>query len=232
MPYKRKAYGGLARPSKYQRTAPTRVTYKSVPRLIQKTGSYNKTEEIKFHDVATGSTTLSTTGTDYVGSMVGIAQAITESGRLGRKISLKSIHIRGQLLLASNATMTSAFDRARILVVLDYQSNGATIGTSQVLQTTDIDSFRNLENNSRFKVLMDETYVINASAAAGNGTTNATASSVINFEFHKKLKDIPIEYSGATAAISELRSNNIVIIGISEAGRVALKTHYRTRFVG
>ncbi len=130
--------------------------------------------------------------------------------------------------LPEASTTASSTDTIRIVMFLDKQCNGATAGATEILETSDFQSFNNLANKSRFRTLMDRTYVLNASIA-GNGTANESAQFGVHDSFFKKV-NIPIEFDSTAGAITEIRSNNIGVMIMSQFGLVAFDSKIRLRF--
>lgn len=167
--------------------------------------------EVKFLDTSIAD--VSTTQAGVIlnsGSINVIPQGVTESERVGRKCVVRSIHIKGKVRLGVTATSSEACNLYRIIVYQDKQCNKATAAITDLLQTADILSFRNLENSGRFNFLYDKTRAINASAGAGNGTTNTFAETFHYFSFNKKC-NIPLEFTNtaSTGAIGTITSNNL-----------------------
>ncbi len=200
-------------------------------------GRYSGTRaELKFHDIDVDEAAADWSGgkIQNAGSICLIGQGITESTRIGRKCILKSIMWRGTLNMALLAAATLRADEiVRVLVYQDTQANGATAAVTDILEAADAHSFNNLANKGRFRTLMDKRYAIRPSASAGDGATNDTAAAKTAVSFFKRC-NIPLEFSGVAnpAAITEMRSNNIGILLISEsnAGSIALNSKVRLRF--
>ncbi len=195
--------------------------------------------ELKFHDID-----WDEAGADFsagvisnTSSLVLIGQGVTESTRIGRKCVIRSIGWRGNLKGATVATASAPpAHSVRLLVVQDTQANGAAptvSGTGGLFESADYQSFNNLVNKGRFKVLYDKVHAMNWGAGAGDGTTNDFAPFNRNFTFFKKC-EIPIEYSGVASpsVITELRTNNIygVMISSSSGTDVSLDSKFRFRF--
>ena len=198
-------------------------------------GRFNSGGELKFHDVAVDDAVIAT-GANVIaaGSVNLIAQGVTESTRVGRKCVIRSINWRGRLILPAASATNSAHDTVRVIMVLDKQANGATIVNTDLLEDAGTAaiayrSFNNLANKSRFVVLYDKTFSLNATAAAGDGTTNTSFESSRMFSFYKKCS-IPIEFSSTTGALTEIRSNNITVLYCSENGVAGVESTVRLRF--
>lgn len=188
-------------------------------------------KETKFLDTSIGDTATTVTGVILnSGTINVIPQGVTESSRVGRKCTLTSIHIKGKVRLGVTATSSEACNLYRIIVYQDKQANGATAAVSDILETTDILSFRNLENTGRFVIHYDETKAINANAGAGNGTTNTFSETMHFFRFNKKC-NIPLEFdnSASTGAIGTIRSNNLGMLILCQDAAVAPVCQFEVR---
>ncbi len=192
--------------------------------------SKSKSLELKFHDLDVDDAAIAAGATIAQASCNIIAQGMTESTRIGRKCTIKSINWRMEVNLASNASLNNS-DIVRVILFLDRQCNGAAPATTDLLEAADYQSFNNLANKSRFFTLMDRTYSVNPSGASGDGTTDATVSTVIADTFFKKV-DLPIEYdnSASTRVITTQTSNNIVVMTLSRSGKAAFSSKMRLRF--
>ncbi len=194
-------------------------------------------QELKFHDIdmdlAAADYSLGIIGnTD---SVVKIGQGLTESTRIGRKCVIRAIGWRGLIqldaLTGSGATGGSVL---RLMLVQDTQCNGAAptpSGIGGVLETADWRSFNNLSNKGRYKILYDHFFDMNIMGAAGDGTTNDYVNHRTSFSFFKKCA-IPLEFSGVAnpAAITELRTNNIFPLIITNNGSAFTQVMSKFRF--
>ncbi len=192
-------------------------------------GRFGVGGEMKFHDLAVDDTAIATGGTIASLSLNLIAQGTTESERIGRKCTIRSVNIRFEVRLPTQTAGASASDVARIIVYQDKQANGATAAVLDILKTADYQSFNQLSNKSRFRTLMDRTYDVNSLAGGGDGTTEDYGQTIISDTLFKKV-NIPIEFNGATGAITEVKSNNIGILTISRTGNAAFASNVRLRF--
>ncbi len=192
----------------------------------------DKGPELKFHDLDIDDAVVAAAGSIAEDSCVTIAQDTTESTRVGRKCTIRSINWRFAVSLpATAAAGTGGTDEVRVILYLDKQCNGATAAVTDVLESADFQSFNNLANKSRFRVLMDRAYVMKPPAAAGDGTTNDFNADLMTDAFFKKVA-IPIEYdnTATTGAITTVRSNNIGVITISRGGLAGFESKMRLRF--
>ncbi len=219
-----------------RRAHQARATRRGTPRpgyerLVGYYGRFTRgaTTELKFHDLDIDDAVIATGGVIAEDSCNGIAQGVTESQRIGRKCTIKSIGWRFKLNLPSDTGFSTSGDIVRVILYLDRQCNGATATTLGILETADFQSFNNLANKNRFLTLMDRTYSLNSTAAAGNGTTNITTTWIMNDSFYKKC-NIPVEFDSTTGAITEVRSNNIGVLLVCEDGEAGFTSKMRLRF--
>ncbi len=213
---------------------PPRKIVKVVPGFTRKVGYYGRygprvsNPELKFHDLDINDAAIASGGTISQVSCNIIAQGVTESQRIGRKCTIKQILWRYELLLGAGTTSNSS-DIARIVLYQDKQTNGATAAVTDILETADFQSFNNLANSSRFKILLDKAYAMNGVGLAGDGTTIDSPSHITRGTFFKKC-NIPIEYNSTTGAIGEQRTNNIGLLLLSRSGLIAFSSKMRLRF--
>lgn len=193
--------------------------------------------ELKFHDIDWDQAAADWTAgkISNTSSLILIGQGVTESTRIGRKAVIRSIGWRGQLELIAQSTVGLP-NSVRVMLIQDKQCNGAAplvATTAGVLASANYQSFNNLANKGRFKVLMDKTYAMNVIGSAGDGTSNDAAAVERNFTFFKKC-NIPIEYSGTAspAVITEVRTNNIfgLLIAGDAGANIKLDSKFRFRF--
>lgn len=179
-------------------------------------GSGTRRPEMKFFDTIQAAEALDTTGEIVDPSFCLIAQGADEDERIGRKIVVKSIHLKGVVRLPGNTTAGGGASRVRVLLYWDKQCNGATAAILDIIETGSVNSFRNLGNKDRFVLLWDKTFTLNHQ----QGPSTAGGDTRRHIAYNKKV-DIPIEYSGATNAITEIRSNNLGLAAIMDNGNAA-----------
>lgn len=218
-------------------------------RKRRRTNGYGRVEK-KFYDITADEPTIATGG-QFVdvasagpsilsNTLVDIPQGTGESERIGRKCTITALRARLNFeFLVATSTSTgqanSAHDTIRLMIIWDKQCNGTQAVNLDVLETNDYNSYRNLSNIKRFHMLHDRIYVWNTTAvAAGDGTTNDSERVVRDYQVkvNKKLF-IPIEYDGTTGALTEIKSNNILILIMSKhGGRMRLAdSKIRLRFL-
>lgn len=191
--------------------------------------------ETKFLDSAISGIEIPTTFATAVldptaNSLCAIAQGDGESNRDGRQVTLKSLHVKGNIKHLGTDGST-----VRILIVQDTQTNGAQMnGKDLILDTTDTSArpfgFRNLEKVSRFKVLYDQTFSMNQTPLY-NGTT-ILGSSTRFFKTNITLPAVKVNYKATTASVSSITDNSFHILAVSSDVNDALEYNCRVRFMG
>ncbi len=233
--YKRKRNGGygptvtvpLMRVAKRRRAV-------VVPGVTRKAGFYGRyagrSAELKFFDTVKAATSMSATGTISDPSLNLITQATTESARIGRKCTVKSLHMRGELISPTSTTEAAGGQKARVIIYLDKQANGATAAASDILEATvSVNQFRNLSNSGRFNILYDRTFNMSFRAGGGNGTASDLFEWMQPWSFNKAL-NVPLEIDNTDGAITGIRSNNIGVMTVSSTGTTTFGYTARVRF--
>lgn len=191
----------------------------------------DKPGELKFFDVDVNDGVVSNTGTVF-DSVCKIAQGVTEVQRVGRKCTLKTIQFRWRVILPAldNVPAPLPADAVRFIVFLDKQCNGAIAGVTQILHTANYKAFYNLVNQGRFKILHDQMTTMNYGGLASEAAGQLTALVVQKDFYWEKAVNIPLEFDGATGALTEIRSNNIGVLLISTQGTLNFESKVRLRF--
>jgi len=166
--------------------------------------------ETKYFDAQRTSTVISE-GTDWTGSevdpgtlmtLVCPTQGAQINQRIGRKISLKKLRIRGVITPTVRSDQADVLPPAayRIIVFQDMQTNGAQAQGEDVMKTplsattqAAFSSFMSLANLGRFKILKDKIYregnavAFNDAAATGSVINGGQIPFKINLAFKKPI---------------------------------------------
>ncbi len=188
-------------------------------------------KEYKFFDTTLTSTDFVSTGQIF-DSVCKIAQGTGESQRIGRKLIIRSIEYRWLLQLKQfdAAAVPGNPDSCRLIFYLDKQCNGAVATTLDILRTAALQSNSELENQMRFEIIYDKIFNFNYGGIASDGAGVVSASAVLrNYKWSKKLY-VPVTYSGVGGALTDLRSNNIGFLVISNNQRITINGQCRIRF--
>lgn len=143
--------------------------------------------------------------------------------RNGRKVYMKSVHIRG---VVTNA-VTSQQDVARIMVVYDSQPSGATPTLAQLLsdstaaQATSGLSHINLANRERFKILRDHQIMLPSVTNTAGVLTNGPVvldpiRNTLNYETFIPLKGLETVYNNVNGGtIADIASGALFVLLVS-----------------
>jgi len=141
---------------------PPRRTYRNSVVPLASRGYAPNASEKKVFDLAVGAYAANTTG-----SVTPIALPVTGAdftNRIGRKIVIKNIYIRGMINMEGAQTVTSptlaTANLTRLMLVWDTQPNGAIATIGQIINITTgpgicPQQHLNLDNRDGFKVLSD-----------------------------------------------------------------------------
>lgn len=187
------------------------------------------TVEYKFFDQDIDDALVAGAGT--VTALLAIAQGVTESTHVGRKLVVKHVGWKGTAVLPENSGASAwESDTLRLMLIIDKQCNGALPAVTDVLESADFQSFNNLANKGRFRVLCDKVIDLSHTAAVSHtASTGLGFETRVSFDVYKKL-NLPVEYNSTTGAVTEIRSNNLILLVISERGLVKLDGKMRIRF--
>ncbi len=196
---------------------------------------------ITFPDRANIPTVLTGTAT---GTFITLVQGTGEDERIGRKYIIKSFWWKIALESTTAGPSTDfaviqkdASDVYRIILYVDKQTNAAAAAGVDLLEGSATDSylaFRELVNKGRFVVLKDITRVLTSTVQATHtgSTFSYTTPRKKSFLTIYWRGNIPIEANSTTAAITNLRTNNICAMIMSENGNIKMESRYRIRYIG
>lgn len=196
------------------------------PFIDSRSNVYARKGQLKWYDITGGPTAFTTTN-QIQNLFVGIVQGTTASTRIANRIIVKSIS--GRIILqmdSANANAPGAF-QYRVAFVQDKQCNGAIPAATDVFTQDDSTSPQNLVNTpNRFRILKKFEGVIPALPGWGTGTF--TLNNYRELKVNIKC-DIPIEYSGVTGTITDVRTNNVFMI--FAANQVVNGSHMSTFYL-
>lgn len=173
-------------------------------RMVQlKTGA-GQTEWKWFDD--TMSSTASIVNGTVIDSICKIPQGTNVSERIGNKITVKSISLRGYSYLDQQTTQLSN-GLVRIILFIDKQSVGYTASVSDVLAVTDFISHVNLHNSDRFIILKDKVFDIELQTC----TTASTEATWKPWQIYTKV-NVDVDYAGSAAAIPTVNNIGVLLI--------------------
>ncbi len=251
-----KAFAMRRTPQRFRRV-PQRATRFNGPRkfpvLNPRIGGFLGIE-VKFYDQKLIDNALTAptdaTGGEHDPSATVLLNTVTqgdgESQRDGRKITMRSIYVDGIINCAKQASQSSGDNATGIFIalVLDTQTNGATISSEDVFVNaggnalTAATPFRNLQFTKRFKVLATRRFIIQ-DANMANATSFSADSGIIANGVQKRFKmfknlNIETQYSGTTETVANITDNSLHIVAWCTDTGMAPKISYssRLRYVG
>lgn len=207
---------------KWKTSASKRVT--PVPAKTQRTFAPRvqaDLPELKFKDTTKAATVVAAAGTIYSSSLLLMQEGNTDQTRIGNKIRVKSVMLRGTCNLPAATAATDTSQNFRIIVYQDRQANGAAAAVTDILASADFRSFNNLDNTDRFRTLAETTIDLVAPGATPSGAAYVFGEATKMFFLKGKL-NLDVKYKGNVGDITDLASNNIGVLVI--AGTDALGT--------
>lgn len=214
--------------------------------LNQRSGGFTG-RELKFVDSERTALALAGTWANIVPS-TGVTNCIScpaqgngEQQRIGRKYTIKSVHLRFRIAQNGSESQTApipAFN-VRVIVYWDRQTNSTEPNAGDIMNTTgasDILAFRNLQTTTRFIVLMDKVIHFEQFGQVAEGASNlfAIGDRIKLFKFNKKIT-IPVLCDGTTADVASVTDNSLGVQAIVDTVTPSAPTiayQARVRFVG
>lgn len=139
-----------------------------------------------------------------------INEGTSVSQRIGRKVCIKSVQIRGSLWMNNGSPIAAG---ARLMLVWDKQANGVLATVPEIIGAVgDPYAFMNLDNRERFVVLMDKQYTFFAAGTSG------VAPVVANIKKYKNLPPTSYTiYDGTGAGIADISTGALLMVLVSDA---------------
>lgn len=221
----------------------------------QRTGGYIGLE-VKFYDQAATNQAPSNSATMTTGDIDPATDSLNcppvgnnQSSRIGRKINMKSLTVKGIIKWRSHTTdQTPVFiPPVMIAIVLDTQNNSSTGLTTQNVFTNPGSStslccnpLRNLEYTNRYRVLWKKVFQRTMPSAVQSGTPDTFPHSGIQvpFNIYLNLKDMPVLFNAESEDSTDIVDNCLHIVSFADngtaSGEVDVDIDYisRLRFVG
>jgi len=137
--------------------------------------------------------------TNVVTLLNGVAQGTAATQRLGRRIVMKSLLLKGTVTLAATSTGSSPL---RFLVVYDTQTNATAPAATDVLLADNNISPMNLSNSRRFKTLCD----INIPCIGTGGPQS------VSFDRYIKM-NLPVEFNtGSAGTVGDIQTGSVYML--------------------
>lgn len=182
-------------------------------------------QEVNFVDNAAVAVEMNTTGT--IGLVATIPQGAAQTQRIGRKIQLKSIQIRG--VVGSDSTTTTA--SGSLFIVYDKRPDGTLPAITDILVSISSLSMTNSTNVGRFQIVKRMNWSFTGNNAGAGQQTDKTYYHVDKFV---KISKRMVFKAAGTGAIGDIEQGALyyVSVGDTAAGTADGKgtIHFRTRF--
>jgi len=210
-------YGGMAAPKYNKMVAQQRLKargFKPGYLAAMRTGGFNnpvRAAELKFKDIALNLAVAASSdnfsGPGATTLLNGLVPDSTATGRIGRKIHMKSLYIRYTASL--NATSVGG-SPLRILVVYDKQANATAPAITDILLTDDFTSPNNISNRDRFVTIFDH---ITDPISTGD-------SFAVSGVLHKKFDLETMFNAGVAGTIGDITTGSLYLM-VSQAGSIS-----------
>lgn len=133
-----------------------------------------------------------------------MARGDQQGTRDKRQIRMKHLNINLQIFCPGGATGSTV----RVIVVLDRDADGATIPNTAFFADIGAigltQSFLNLDNRGRFKILRNDFFV-----------TDPVTHPVVHREYYFNMNDIVTYNSGNTGSITDIEKNSLIMMVVS-----------------
>lgn len=189
-------------------------------RALQLIRKFKRDEEVKYLQ-SMADTAQIPIGGNWIVNGFGpyCSQGTTVTTRIGNKVSIKDLTVRGLIkLTALEATGTSV----RVIFVYDRKPAGADAASSDVFTTDNqLNSGYNIlgASKGRFQIFFDRTYSFSSVATQRS------------FKMYTQ-KTFPIVYNGNAGTVADLQRGNLLMMAMAEGNAAAINVDFgwRIRF--
>ncbi len=217
------AYAGTRRTARGRLQAARRYSYR------QNIYARAPTGERKFFDTDLDDAVVTTTMN--IVNLTIIPEGNGESDRIGRKVTVRKISVRGNIELSASTSASTTSATVLCYLVQDKQTNGAQFLAADLLDVDSFKSFRNLSNSSRFTVLAKKVFNLTVGGAAPSGAALVFGEYIQDLTFNINC-NVPIEYdnSATTGAIGTVKTNNLYWVTQSSTSSTTIVANARLRY--
>jgi len=158
--------------------------------------------------------------------------------RIGKAVHVMKIKINFLVLIAAQTTQTVADPATpvRLILVMDKQTNKATITGDQLMQedTTTVGgllTFQNVNNFGRFQVLKDKTYVMHSPTLTVLSGTTIEQSGIglrgkMSYTFRTPLR---VRFDGSAGTVADIIDNSFHMLATTSSAALVPTLYYRSR---
>lgn len=159
----------------------------------------------------------------------GVATGTDFTQRIGRKINNVSVQLRGFFQPTLAAVSNTQTEQVRCLLIEDSQTNGAAPAAADIFQDpANTNSFMNLNNRERFRVIYDKVLTL---APYNTAIATQNTNNVPSLNVYKKVS-VPTVYEGTAGTVGSIASGAIFFctIGSNTVSNWVLNATLRVRF--
>lgn len=215
---------------------------------LSRTGGFTGIER-KFYDTALSGAAISApadaAGGEQDPSATILLNTITqgdgESQRDGRKCTVYTTYVKGIITCAAQINQTVPDNACKIYIalVLDTQTNGATIASENVFKNASANAInasnpmRNMQFTQRFRVLDTAEVTLQNANISWDGTNMEQSGLIETFKLSSNLQFNTL-YSGTTESVANITDNSLHVIAYTNNTELSPLISYnaRVRFVG
>lgn len=168
-------------------------------RMAGKALALLNTEE-KYVDNNTAISNQTTTAT--IQTLFAPTQGDTQTTRNGNSMKVTKVH--GKIDVYRNTSSTFVSTSCRVMVLIDHQPNGALPSITDILTTSSVRSWRNVNFGSRYTILFDKKCEL-----------DSVQKNYCSYEFHKDLQT-HMEFGSNTGGVADINRNNFVFVALSD----------------
>lgn len=228
--YKRRRTGGYDAKRHGPKRKSFSESYNPMHYVPRGRGGYMQVRSAKepgYVDLANADYKLDTTGS--ITLLNTVPQGAGTSERIGKKILLKSLQMRGKAF-AGTTCLTA--DGAYI-IVYDKRPTGVLPAITDVLVAVNSNAMNNDVNSGRFRILKRIDFIFIGNSGTAGQSTSETAHTA---DFFLSLKGLPQVFKAAgTGAIGDIEEGALYLISVGDtaAGNAAatLSSRFRLRYM-
>ncbi len=206
--------------------------------------------ELKFYDTTLVDSNIATStdgsGIEEDPSATIVLNSVTqgdgEQQRDGRKMIMKSIFVSGLCSVGpqNDQTVGEVPPDIAIWLVLDKQTNGATIVSENVFTNKSADilgstsMMRNLLFTSRYKILDKVSFTMQSPPQSGDSTNFDVQGMVVKWKLSANLNNLGVLFTGTTESVANITDNSLHILATCTSVTFSPTITYngRLRFIG
>lgn len=160
------------------------------------------------------------------------------NGRIGRKIRIFKVKLRGMVSCAAQSTAATADSatHCRVLLVLDKQTNVAQmVGTDLLMgggaASSTIHSYMNVNNFGRFQILKDKQLIFGNASMTGAATVIEQSGLMQKLKMGWKFNDgLKVNFNGTNGGtVADIIDNSLHVIGACTSAGLAPSISYYCR---